>query len=168
MSSNPTEKINKICSIENCGRPLRARGFCVTCYYRNLRSGNIIAGTQTDKSKHRLTNINAQKRIATCLVCGDVKIRDRGNGTWRCSIQANKRSKQYKEAYRASKKAMLIDHCEICNSKNDLCWDHCHNSGHFRGTLCNNCNAGLGFFKDDTTLLNKAIQYLKEKKNVTS
>jgi hypothetical protein len=32
-----------------------------------------------------------------------------------------------------------------------------------RGILCNNCNVGLGLFKDDPSLLYKAITYLKEK-----
>lgn len=38
--------------------------------------------------------------------------------------------------------------------------DHCHESGNVRGLLCHNCNTGLGHFKDNTTLLKKAIKYL--------
>lgn len=33
-----------------------------------------------------------------------------------------------------------------CNSK--LAMDHCHLTGNFRGWLCRNCNAALGFMKD--------------------
>jgi hypothetical protein len=40
--------------------------------------------------------------------------------------------------------------------------DHDHFTGQFRGYLCNNCNIGLGRFKDDPALLNKAIAYVSE------
>ena len=39
--------------------------------------------------------------------------------------------------------------------------DHNHETGAFRGFLCDSCNTGLGKFKDDPALLNRAISYLK-------
>jgi len=39
--------------------------------------------------------------------------------------------------------------------------DHCHDSGDVRGLLCNSCNKGLGFFKDDKSALSSAIEYLQ-------
>lgn len=39
--------------------------------------------------------------------------------------------------------------------------DHCHKTGKVRGVLCNPCNGGLGMFKDDITLMESAIRYLK-------
>ena len=60
------------------------------------------------------------------------------------------------------------DHkCAICgspemNTKNKvLCVDHNHNTGNIRALLCSSCNTGLGNFKDNIILLQKAIQYLK-------
>lgn len=41
--------------------------------------------------------------------------------------------------------------------------DHNHKSNKIRGLLCLNCNAGLGNFRDNITLLKKAISYLEEK-----
>lgn len=55
--------------------------------------------------------------------------------------------------------------CAICRTQE---WgakgpqvDHCHTNGHVRGLLCNNCNNGLGRFKDDPARLLAAAAYLK-------
>lgn len=56
--------------------------------------------------------------------------------------------------------------CAICKEPKlldrNLAVDHCHNSKKVRGLLCQGCNMGLGFFKDDINLLSKAILYLNE------
>ena len=39
--------------------------------------------------------------------------------------------------------------------------DHNHGTGQFRGFLCDSCNTGLGKFKDDPDLLERAISYLR-------
>src|SRR5207248_1961528 len=55
------------------------------------------------------------------------------------------------------------------NGRRDaLCVDHCHRSGKVRGLLCDDCNRGLGSFKDDVTTLRRAIKYLKEYQDETA
>ena len=55
--------------------------------------------------------------------------------------------------------------CAICNASTGsngkrLSVDHNHQTGEVRGLLCDDCNTALGKFKDDPSLLAKAITYL--------
>lgn len=54
------------------------------------------------------------------------------------------------------------DGCAICGLKVNLVIDHCHVTRKIRGILCQNCNHGIGKFKDNTDFLNKASEYLKK------
>lgn len=40
--------------------------------------------------------------------------------------------------------------------------DHCHETGVVRKLLCNGCNKGLGFFLDNQTILQSALNYIQE------
>lgn len=62
--------------------------------------------------------------------------------------------------------------CKICHvdllstgSMDDLvkvaCVDHCHHTGVVRGILCRRCNSGLGYFRDEVALVEKAVEYLR-------
>ncbi len=56
--------------------------------------------------------------------------------------------------------------CAICgttdpgNRTGRFAIDHCHNSNQVRGLLCDQCNRGLGMFKDNTSAIQNAIDYL--------
>ena len=57
--------------------------------------------------------------------------------------------------------------CAICgmpqNSKRgpNLSVDHCHETGKIRALLCVKCNTGLGMFKDDPRLMERAAEYIR-------
>ena len=61
--------------------------------------------------------------------------------------------------------------CKICgktekeNGKK-LAIDHCHKTNKVRGLLCSFCNKGIGFLMDDVNILEEAIKYLNESKEV--
>ena len=52
--------------------------------------------------------------------------------------------------------------CAICNIETLLVVDHCHITNSVRRLLCRSCNQGLGHFKDNIYLMEKAIAYLEE------
>lgn len=53
---------------------------------------------------------------------------------------------------------------KVCSTGKHLAVDHNHQTGTVRGLLCGRCNRGIGYFEDDTTLLEKAIDYLRKYK----
>jgi len=54
--------------------------------------------------------------------------------------------------------------CAICDKESPdgrrLHIDHCHTTQNVRGLLCPDCNRGLGIFRDQVSLLDKAARYL--------
>ena len=61
---------------------------------------------------------------------------------------------------------MLINQnnkCDICRIEfNNLVVDHCHTTGKVRGLLCNGCNSGIGFFKENKVTILNSIEYLNK------
>lgn len=61
--------------------------------------------------------------------------------------------------------------CPICGKTtipgvtSKLALDHNHKTGHVREWICDSCNTGLGRFKDDRQILERAIEYLNKYKN---
>lgn len=55
-----------------------------------------------------------------------------------------------------------IRECVICSSTERLTIDHDHATNQIRGVLCNNCNLGIGQFRDDPELLDFAAEYLRQ------
>mgnify|MGYP000844767616 FL=1 len=57
--------------------------------------------------------------------------------------------------------------CAICEreapGRNKLSVDHDHEDGHVRGLLCNECNGGLGRFRDDPNRIRRALEYLESR-----
>jgi hypothetical protein len=57
--------------------------------------------------------------------------------------------------------------CAICRCRPELkkrfCFDHDHKTNQIRGLLCTRCNAGIGYFRDNTNALYSAVRYLDSK-----
>lgn len=125
--------------------------------------------------------------MITCNVCGKEKpleaFAKNGKGLFKrakkCKVCAAKYSAEYRKVnyYKvyASKfktteevvKSILSSNlCDICGTtprgqrRHHI--DHDHSTGKVRGLLCEECNKGLGQFKDSLTLLRKALNYLEK------
>ena|ERR1035437_1855096 len=53
--------------------------------------------------------------------------------------------------------------CVICGDEPEyeLYVDHDHETGSRRSLLCRDCNSGLGFFRDDPAVVERALEYLQ-------
>ena len=89
-----------------------------------------------------------------------------GFDSWCKTCRGNYRSEIRRGQYRSMisdeelKNLLKTEGCIICGSEEKLVVDHCHTTNIVRGMLCNNCNMGLGHFKDDPFLLEFARIYL--------
>ena len=118
-----------------------------------------------------------------CPKCGGTEYYQERNGRIRCTPCQKERMRKiyateaYKQKHREDDRrrrrgcrkekysGLMIAQdgkCAICGAPKgeELRIDHCHATGKLRGLLCDNCNWGLGNFKDNPDLLNRAIQYL--------
>ena len=109
--------------------------------------------------------------------------RSDGLDSWCRKCRASYRSEINRGKFRGQllddevKQLRKQEKCDICGgnefagSRNNrhlgkvyaLVMDHNHETGKFRGMLCNHCNRGLGNFKDNINNLQAAIDYLKER-----
>lgn len=140
--------------------------------------------------RNQLARSYQKNKLATDIVYAE-KIRERdrkrNNGERRRKNLERNRSRtseQLKECFLKSKYNLTLEQyytileeqnhcCKICGEEETrknkttgvclLCVDHNHKTGEVRGLLCNKCNTGLGYFKEDINILYTAIEYLSKK-----
>ena len=128
---------------------------------------------------HRISCVDEGSRTGKCAHCGPVKVKvtriTKSGKMWACSISRDRwkgRGKTLRligtsaEEYELKLREAEY-RCEICGVDSGDKFpqiDHDHLTNKFRGILCGMCNRGLGSFRDNTDLLEKAIAYLQAKK----
>lgn len=70
--------------------------------------------------------------------------------------------KEYNELFNIQKNKCAICGCEF-NENNKAFVDHSHITNKVRGLLCTKCNTLLGMSNDNVAILEKAIEYLKNR-----
>jgi len=135
------------------------------------------------KGLHRIKHRQLREGKAVCKGCGLEKVSEEfpglGYGKYRCRdclVLANQDAQVRRQGYTTEEYQALFNkqdgRCAIrgvgeghrsCRGRPcRLAIDHDHRTGATRGLLCNNCNRGLGRFKDSVALLEAAVRYLKK------
>lgn len=148
------------CVIAGCDNPVKGKGLCGMHWARKNRHGHTRYPERTKLPKY-CTFPDCTDWLYAGGLCNRHYVRVR----------------KYLEQHGLSREqtiALLVakgTDCDICEGAqttrnnasaklHDLYLDHDHKTGKLRGFLCNNCNRGLGFFKDSAALLRRAADYL--------
>ena len=180
----------KICLAEECTAPSVSRGLCARCYSRIRRLGRIEEYPATiSTARHSLSDVDTEGKTAICSVCGPTKIRVRKSRKSHECMTVRRRTPSSpparRKAWLKQKYGLTPEEydallqiqdnaCAICRTTDvgARSWhvDHDHaccpgrkSCGKcVRGVLCNLCNAGLGYFRDSTESMERAIGYLSK------
>lgn len=133
--------------------------------FRKASWGGLQSWCKTCESEYQRTiyMINPAKqrqRRANYMA----KYRDKYNESRRANrteIYISECARKYRSSKAVIRELLSRGSCEICGSTNRLSIDHCHKANYIRGLLCDNCNNLLGRCKDDISILNHAVKYLK-------
>ena len=162
-----------------CGRPLYAKRLCVGHYAQQLRGQKLrpLRGRRSNGVSLQRDELGRK----ACSRCGEWKPeadfrtspKNPDGLAGYCAVC--QRSWTLEQKYGITLEqydAMALAQggvCPICH-RTPRTWsvDHDHSccdekascGGCVRGLLCNNCNAGLGLFRDDLEALARAINYL--------
>ena len=124
-------------------------------------------------ARHNMITINIAKNEGLCSACGEVglyyqKYADR----YSCRQKRREDKTRYNDKkrfgiYTQTPRKELLEaqngKCGICKTpftEVTPCLDHDHVTGNIRGLLCNFCNVGLGYFKDNLEALESARKYI--------
>ena len=79
---------------------------------------------------------------------------------WKTKHQVMKRYGITPEQY--AERMATSSVCECCGNKENLCYDHCHDTMAFRGVLCRSCNRSIGQLGDTLEGVERALNYLRK------
>lgn len=165
------------CTFSDCPTTeILARGLCKKHYGFEYRAGRIPKRDTTNW--HRISDTYLESMSGVCSICGPVSISiKRGSPVCRnkrSEREAKRKRVRSRSTYYRQYRYGITDEdygellksqdgkCAICGIEAKLNIDHCHDNGHVRGLLCNQCNTALGLFKDNINNLLTAIEYLKK------
>ena len=150
---------------------------CASCkIFKHISAFSVYSSGNPKKRCKPCQNIIEQKRRHKRLATepGHAAVLRKRANKW--SAKNRKKLQGYKLKYKfgitASQRNKMIHEqnglCAICDEDLSTSFrvsvDHNHKTGKVRGILCNNCNLGLGIFRDSIELIQKAQTYLEKHK----
>jgi len=149
-----TGKLRKVLVLSvpvNCAHPKCEKSIEAGNYVYHARLRNDYYCSSKCRNKHTRLLIQNNRRITF-----EQKIYERNN---KLKAKYGLSAQDWDDIYDSQ-----LGRCAICliplvESRPHV--DHDHISGKVRGILCHTCNPGLGYFKDDVEILQRAINYLK-------
>ena len=165
----------RICTVDDCGRPLLARGLCQAHYDRLRRYGdvNLVRSVECEACGEVFRLGQGAKRRPYCPPC---------QADWHRKRTRERRHHNSMKAYGltpndyARMAAEQGGVCAICGglpngkgaSRGRLSVDHDHATGKVRALLCSKCNTGIGLLNDSPDLLMSAAAYVIQHSNTHS
>ena len=136
-----------------------------------LEKGRKVCGRcleEKDISEFGKDNVTITKHTSFCKSCISKKgFKARGNPETNFFIIKSR----YKTTDEAVADYVSKDKCEICGNEfgyREKHFDHSHSTGLYRGTLCKNCNIGIGCFLDNSELLIAASKYIQNSERLSA
>ena len=164
-----SSRLGRICDMDECERTYFANGMCRWHFNRSKR--RVANIKPCDICGKVITNVGNRRYCSP--ECGTTARAEQSN-QWRRDrpeFRSRESSRQRLKRHGINPDEFVMPtHCDICGRDGEtLAVDHDHEccSGKYscgrciRGFLCNNCNNGLGRFRDDPALLESAIKYLR-------
>ena len=126
-----------------------------------------ICGIEKPLSEFHVRNNRSSRKETRCKDCSNKHKREYRLANKEKTRAYNKKRNPGWDINRYNEYVELQgNRCAICGTDkpglSDWCADHCHTENKARGLLCVQCNAGLGYFKDNPEYLQSAIDYLKK------
>lgn len=152
--------------INECGHPERkhhAHGLCFECYRKTDKYKAIQKKTE-QREERKLARLESSRSAKSRAV--------------QKAYRQSERCKYLKKLQRERKYGIEYDVefarqdglCKLCREKQQtekaFAIDHDHETGLFRGLLCDACNISIGRFKDDPELLRRAADYCENMGNI--
>jgi hypothetical protein len=143
---------------------------------------SVVLAHLVRRGLHRIKRRRGRNGLVVCKGCGRELATEEFPGLVYCKYRCRDCLTVVNQASQARRRGLcpedyqaLLDkqdgRCAICGAREGhrscrgrgcrLAIDYDRRTGLPRGLLCNNCNRGLGRFKDSVALLETAVRYLK-------
>lgn len=119
---------------------------------------------QPGNIRNKASILKQVKTMKKKWVNGRPEFRGEKHPNWKGGGTQSERRLKEREKLVGRKKP---EQCEICGAISKIVFDHNHETGKFRGWICDRCNKILGFAKDSSELLQRLSVYLKNNESIS-